>query len=91
MDDDAGVWTIEPTEHKTAHHGHRRTIYLGPKAQTVVQPFLSDRAVDAYLFSPAEAEAERRAAAHASRKTPLSCGNGAGTTPALACCLTQAS
>ena len=79
MDDASGVWTIEPTDHKTAHHGHTRTIYLGPKAQAVIRPFLIGRAVDAYLFSPAEAERERRAEAHANRKTPLSCGNRPGT------------
>ena len=34
--------------------------------------------MDAFLFSPAEAEAERRAKQHAGRKTPLSCGNAPG-------------
>jgi integrase len=54
------VWTIRPLDHKTAHHGHERTLFLGPKAQQVIQPFLTGRAADAYLFSPAEAERERR-------------------------------
>ncbi len=27
----AGVWTIAPTEHNTAHHGYIRKIYLGPR------------------------------------------------------------
>ncbi len=76
---DAGIWTIEPAEHKTARHGHRRTLYLGPKAQAVIEPFLAGRQVDAHLFSPAEAEAERRAAAHARRRIPLANGNGPGT------------
>ena len=31
------------------------------------------------MFSPAEAEVERRAAIHANRETPLSCGNRPGT------------
>ncbi|MHC4416871.1 MAG: tyrosine-type recombinase/integrase [Planctomycetota bacterium] len=76
---DSGIWTIEPADHKTACHGHHRTIYLGPRAQAAIEPFLAGRAVDAYLFSPAEAEAERRAAARAARKTPLRYGNRPGT------------
>jgi len=72
------VWIYRPSWHKTAHRGHARTIYLGPKAQDVVRPFLAGRAIDAPLFSPAEAEASRYADLHAQRETPLSCGNGPG-------------
>ena len=72
------VWVYQPVEHKTAHHGHARTIYLGPRSQEVLRPFLL-RPQDQYCFSPREAEAERRAAATAARKTPLSCGNRPGT------------
>ena len=61
MNDDTGIWTVEPVEHKTAHRGHARTIFFGPRSQAVIEPFLAGRAVDACLFSPAEAEAERRA------------------------------
>lgn len=77
------VWVYRPTEHKTAHRGRQRMIYLGPRAQEVLQPFLS-RPVSAFVFSPAEAEAERRAAMHENRKTPLSCGNRPGTNRQLA-------
>lgn len=45
------VWTYSPEQHKTAWHGHERTIYLGPKAQAIIKPFL--RTVEAYLFPPA--------------------------------------
>ncbi|MBL4699580.1 MAG: tyrosine-type recombinase/integrase, partial [Phycisphaerales bacterium] len=41
--------------------------------------FFADRPDDAYLFSPSEAESERRAALTAKRKTPLSYGNRTGT------------
>ena len=34
--------------------------------------------MDAFLFSPAEAESQRRAKQHAARKTPLSCSNAPG-------------
>lgn len=75
----ADIWTVEPKEHKTAHHGHAKRIYFGPQAQAILGQFLRDRPVDTYLFSPKEAEAERRAEQHAARKTPLSCGNRPGT------------
>ncbi len=77
--EDTGIWRIEPTDHKTAHRGHARTIFLGPRSQDVIEPFLADRPVDAYLFSPAEAEAERRATAHAKRKIAIDNGNRSGT------------
>lgn len=64
------VWTYTPEQHKGAHRGHERTIYLGPKAQQVVAPFLT-RALEAFCFSPAEAEAERRAEQRRKRKTPV--------------------
>ncbi|MCH8151388.1 MAG: site-specific integrase [Planctomycetes bacterium] len=54
------VWIVELGEHKTAHHGKTRTLYFGPHAQEVLQPFLADRPVDKPLFSPLEAEYERR-------------------------------
>ncbi len=78
LDTTGRLWTYRPSSHKTEHHSIERVIYLGPKAQTVVKPFLK-KDLDAYLFSPAEADAERRAKRHAARKTPLSCGNLPGT------------
>jgi hypothetical protein len=73
------VWMIKPRDHKTAHHGHERTLYLGPKAQRVLEPFLNGRKLGDFLFSPAEAERERREAATAKRKTRRGQGNGPGT------------
>lgn len=65
------VWTYRPSQHKTAHRGHERTIYLGPQAQAIVAPFLAGRPVDAYLFCPAEAEAERHELQRLARLTPV--------------------
>ncbi len=72
------VWLYQPTQHKTAHHGKSRTIYLGPRAQRTIRPFLK-RSTVAPLFSPAEADAERRELLSKKRKTPTSCGNRPGT------------
>lgn len=73
------VWCIRLDNHKTAHHGHERVLHLGPKAQDIVKPFLSGRRLDQPLFSPREAEDERRDIRTLNRKTPLSCGNRRGT------------
>ena len=60
--DTAGkIWTASPEDHKTAHHDRSRTIYFGPQAQAILAPFMSDRAIDACLLSPIDAERERRA------------------------------
>lgn len=79
IDRSCAPWAYRPLRHKTAHHGHERHIFLGPKCQLLIQPFLTSRPPEAFLFSPADAEAERRARQHASRKTPLSCGNRPGS------------
>jgi integrase len=71
------VWEANLPEHKTSHHGRDRVIYIGPKAQKVIQPYL-DRAPDANLFSPQEANNQRRAALTAQRKTPAVYGNRVG-------------
>ena len=65
-----GVWSYRPASHKTEHHGHDRRVFIGPKGQEVLRPFL-DRPADAYCFSPVEAEAERNAKRRANRKSPM--------------------
>jgi integrase len=54
------VWVYRPQLHKTEHHGPSREIRLGPKAQAIVQSFLKAD-LQAYLFSPKDAEAWRYA------------------------------
>ena len=78
LDTTGRIWLYRPASHKTEHYGHQRRVYMGPQAQKVIMKFL-DRNDDAYLFSPAEAEQERRIKQHAARQTPLSCGNRPGT------------
>ena len=70
IDTSGHIWTYIPESHKTEHHGKNRTIYLGPRAQEVIRPFLK-RDLSAYLFSPAEAMAERNAKRRADRKSPM--------------------
>jgi len=75
-----GIEIIEytPQHHKTAHKGFSRTIRFGPQASMVLAPF-NNRDDNAYCFSPAEAERERRDKAHKARITPPSCGNCPGS------------
>ena len=78
IDRSGAIWYYTPSKHKTAHRGHKRTIYIGPRGQKILAPFLL-REEDAYCFSPAEADVKRRASLHAMRKTPMPYGNRPGT------------
>jgi len=73
-----GIWVYIPADHKTAHHGHQRRIYIGPRAQKLLAPFLLRRP-EAYCFSPAEARAEYLERINEARKTPQQQGNAPGT------------
>lgn len=79
IDTSGKTWFYRPITHKTAYRDRPRTVYMGPKAQGIVRPFLVDRALVDFLFSPQDAEAERRAKMHVARKTPMSCGNVPGS------------
>lgn len=70
VDRSGRIWVYTPESHKTEHHGRERKIYLGPQAQHVLRPWLRAE-LTAYLFSPAEAEAERRAGQRKHRKSPI--------------------
>jgi len=78
IDRSAKVWLYQPRCHKTTHHGHHRRIYIGPKAQKVLAPFLL-RDPESYCFSPAEAVIDQRQRLHQRRQTYLSCGNVPGS------------
>jgi integrase len=62
------VWLYRPRWHKTECKGKGRVVALGPKAQEVIRPFLT-LDIQAHLFSPSRAMAEKRAAMRARRKT----------------------
>ena len=78
VDRQGPVWVVRPKSHKTSHHDRDRTIFVGPKGQEVLRPYLL-RSAAAFCFSPAESEAKRRAEQHEARRTALSCGNRPGT------------
>jgi integrase len=72
------IWEIRLKYHKTAWRGKERVIYVGPKAQKILAPYLL-RATDEPCFQPQESERKRREKLHEERVTPLSCGNKPGS------------
>ncbi|MBX7103010.1 MAG: hypothetical protein K1X57_02945 [Gemmataceae bacterium] len=73
---DGPVWEYRPRRYKTEHHNpdsdpdKDRVIFLGPRAQAVLTPFL-ELHPGGYLFSPAAAEEARNAAKRRARKSPM--------------------
>jgi integrase len=72
------VWRYVPHSHKTEHHGKRRTILIGAKAQGVLRPYML-RAANSYCFSPEQAVNALHRSRGEKRKTPLAQGNRPGT------------
>jgi integrase len=64
------VWLYRPHDHKNRWRDHERVVPIGPKAQSIIKPFLK-LSTNAYLFSPAEAEAERNAQRRQTRQTKV--------------------
>jgi len=68
--DKAGdVWVFRPAHHKNSYRGTKRSIAIGPKAQTLIERFATDNPED-FLFSPSRCVAEGIAERAAARKTP---------------------
>jgi integrase len=68
IDRTVSPWEYRPQTHKTAHRGHERVVYIGPRAQAVLADWLrADPA--AFLFQPREAAAAVREAAQVAGRT----------------------
>lgn len=78
LDTSGPVWAYRPESHKTSHHGRDRVIFIGPKGQDILRPYLL-RDKSSYCFCPSEGERKRREAAHEARMTPITYGNRPGT------------
>jgi integrase len=78
VDRSGEVWEIHFDAHKTAYRGKKRTVYVGPKAQVILGPYLGRNPTE-YCFSPKESERIRKQKKSESRKTPMSCGNKPGS------------
>jgi len=72
------IWEYRPSSHKTEHHERDRVVFIGPKAQAVLGPFL-DRDLQAFIFSPKRSAQEHLERRHEARVTPDGQGNEPGT------------
>jgi len=70
VDTTGEVWTYTPAEHKTEHHGRERRIFIGPRAQDILRPYLL-RPADAYCFSPVDSERKRHEEMRERRKSKV--------------------
>src|SRR5262249_2722551 len=64
------AWIFTPQTHKTEHHGRGRRIFIGPRAQESLRPWLRPD-LPAYLSSPREAMDDRQAERRRGWRTPL--------------------
>jgi len=79
LEQDGDVLVFTPARHKTEHMGRRRAIFIGPRAQTYLRPFLLDRDPLEFCFSPVESELQRRADERRKRQTPDHVGQVPGS------------
>ena len=80
---ESDVWVYRPDGHKTEHHDKERVIFIGPRAQQVLAPYLL-RDTESYCFVPTESERKRSTELRAKRKTrvqPSQRGRRGRTTP----------
>lgn len=55
IDTSGQVWLLRPGSHKNAWRGKDRTIFIGPKGQTLLMPFIADAVQsDLIVFRPRE-------------------------------------
>ena len=66
-----GTWVYRPSVHKTEHHEIERVIFLGPRAQEILKPFLDRRHPCHYLFVPREGMAHFRKLQREQRKSKV--------------------
>lgn len=80
LDTTGDVWEYRPDSHKTEHLGRERVVFLGVKAQEIVQQFEQEDP-EAYLFSPQDARRESDERRSSRAKTPRSRKRTPASTP----------
>jgi integrase len=75
IDRSGPIWLYQPTEHKNAYRDQERTVYIGADGQEILRRWSGSAEapakLEAYLFSPRRATAERYAERRKARATPL--------------------
>jgi integrase len=70
IDRTADVWLYRPASHKNINKGKSRTIAIVDHVRAIIENYLN-RPSEAYLFSPAESERERKAIMRLHRKSKV--------------------
>lgn len=70
IDRSGDVWTFQPRTHKTVHHGRSRFIFIGPRGQKILEPYLASMEDDGFIFRPDAAERVRNSLRKAGRQSP---------------------
>jgi integrase len=70
IDRSKDVWAYRPQSHKTEHCDRVRVIFIGPKGQALLLPYLL-RDAEAHCFSPAESENSRHVEMRARRRSQV--------------------
>lgn len=76
IDRSGPVWEYRPRRYKTEHRNddadpdRERVVFLGPRVQAVLRPFLAEEA-EGHLFSPVRSEQERNDKRRRERKSPM--------------------
>lgn len=70
IDRSGAVWMYWPRRHKSEHHERERVVFLGPRAQELLTPYLDAIRPDEYVFSPIRSETARLAATRKKKGEP---------------------
>jgi integrase len=68
IDTTGETWSYSVAGHKTEHRGRRRVVFIGPKAQCILRPFLKPDDPEAFIFSPLDVEIARNHAPRPGRR-----------------------
>jgi len=63
-------WAFRPRHHKTEHHGQKRVVLIGPRAQEAIAAHLAGCEPEEFVFSPCREEIRRLEERRAGRKSP---------------------
>lgn len=71
IDTSGDIWIYRPPKHKGTWRGHKKSVALGKPEQEIIGPRLAGKAPEDAVFSPKDAELEKKAKDAAKRKTPV--------------------
>lgn len=70
LDVSGKAWAYRPASHKTQHYSKERVIFIGPKGQELLRPWLRTE-LEAHIFAPYESEEARAKHRRECRQSPM--------------------